>query len=50
LECVLFKGLSVLFLIFHEGFNFVDELVSSGDEEILDNVIGSADIDLSILD
>lgn len=49
-EVSLFKGLSVVFLVFNEGVDSGLELSSSGDEEIVECVFRSGDIDISILD
>jgi len=49
-EIGLFEGLSVIFLIFDEGVDSGLELGSSGNEEIVEGVFRSGDIDVSILD
>lgn len=49
-EGVLLESLSVLFLVVSDVFNLGLELGSSGEEEVLDDVVSSVDGDGSILD
>lgn len=49
-EGILLEGLSVLFLVVSDVFDLGLELASSGNEEVVDNVVGSIDGDRGILD
>lgn len=50
LKFSLVSGLAVVFLVILEGGDLVLELLSSGEEEVVKSVLGSVDVNVSVLD